>query len=346
MQCSTDAARIALARDGYCLLPVVEPDGTAASTPSRVAALCEQVWGEAYGVERSYAGGTSSRDRVADGVFTVNKEPPDVSVTQHSEKTYQDSFPAFIAFYARHAATDGGETVLADNERVTAALPAPMRTKLQQVGVQYLRRLTDATRPLSDGEEVYQTWQKSFETDDAQVVQEVALAAGDNAVFDPKTGDLTLESRRAAFAQVPKDLRRPLDDVSSDDGAEEHDEELIMNQLFTYHASHQERGPRHSNMYAPWLHLPYHERPYHSRWGDGTELSQDEFDALSGCYDKYSVAIPVRTGEVLIVNNFRWTHGRRAYSGHRDILVVMSKSVTRCTRHPVELPVDSRLAGA
>ena len=107
--------------------------------------------------------------------------------------------------------------------------------------------------------------------------------------------------------------------------------ELLMNQLFTYHGRHQGAGGP-ASLYGPWLHLPYPKRPYHARWGDGEELTDGEFQSLSDLYAEHAVTVPLASGELVVVNNFRWTHGRDSYEGERDILVMMSKAVTRQTQ--------------
>ena len=327
IRCSdVSGARLELARRGYCVLTVndVEAD---------LAQLAESVWGARWAVTESYLGGTSSRDVVAGGVFTVNKEPPGLSVTQHSEKTYSNSFPSHIAFYARRSADCGGETVLCDNLAVSAGLSKRMRRKLETIGVQYTRRLTDGQRPLAAGEAVYQTWQKSFETSDRGIVEAACASSGDVVVWDSDTGDCTVLSLRPAFAAPPPGLVPPFAATAAGGGNSRN--ELLMNQMFTYHASHQERvapgGRPESNTYAPWLHLPRHMRPYHSRWGDGQELSSEELAELAVLYWTHSVAVPVQSGEMVLVNNFWWTHGRMPYSGARDLLVVMARDVARQT---------------
>ena len=78
----------------------------------------------------------------------------------------------------------------------------------------------------------------------------------------------------------------------------------------------------------------YEQRPYHSRWGDGQELSAEEFGQLQQLYADNAVTVPLASGELVVVNNFRWTHGREKYEGDRDILVMMSKAVQRETRYP------------
>lgn len=325
-------ARSDLSSHGWCVLAFDDADAD-------VALLAETVWGRQWSVTSNYVGGTSSRDVVAKGVFTVNQEPPDLSVTQHSEKTYSNSFPSHIAFFARRAADHGGETVLSDNLAVSAGLSVGMRLKLQTRGVQYTRRLTDSKRPLEAGESVYQTWQKSFETDQRAVVEAVCRTNDDTVQWD-LNGDCTVLSLRPAFAAPPPGLVDLPTDV----------EEVLMNQLYTYHASHQEReaeadGRPDTNLYRPWLHLPRHQRPYHSRWGNGQELSTEELDELTGLYASHSVTIPLQSGEAVIANNFRFTHGRLPYSGPRELLVVMAADVPRHTKHvpAVATPSGSRL---
>ena len=65
-----------------------------------MARVASAVWGN-VGTMSSYKQGTTTREQLADGVLAVNLEPPELPVTQHTEMTYLDSFPGYIAFYAK-----------------------------------------------------------------------------------------------------------------------------------------------------------------------------------------------------------------------------------------------------
>ena len=76
----------------------------------------------------------------------MNLEPHEYEVIQHTEMSYNDEFPGFIAFFAEEAASVGGETVISDNVAITNNLSSKLKGKLERLGVQYVRMLSDARR--------------------------------------------------------------------------------------------------------------------------------------------------------------------------------------------------------
>eukprot|EP00935_MAST-01C_sp_MAST-1C-sp1_P000799 g799.t1 len=56
--------------------------------------------------------------------------------------------------------------------------------------------------------------------------------------------------------------------------------------------------------------------PYHSRWGDGSEFSSEEMAVF---------------WDLVVLDNFRWCHGRTPYEGKRELYVAMSQPVARST---------------
>ena len=81
--------------------------------------------------------------------------------------------------------------------------------------------------------------------------------------------------------------------------------------------------------------------PLHARWGDGTELSRSEVAALAALHSSTTVdevELELEAGDLVVVNNFRWCHGRTPYEGdERDVLVAMSEPVARRTRFVPEV---------
>ena len=149
----------------------------------------------------------------------------------------------------------------------------------------YHRNLTDRDR-FVDREPigVYNHWQKSFRTDDAAVAaqrarsQRLAVEWGE---------DDTMLTRYycAAF---------------------EYDPNTDRNVLYSSLADH-------GMWFDTWplvSHLPYRERPLHMTFGDDTEFTDDERRQWIDLYDRYGTPIRWRRGDVGVICNYRFAHGR------------------------------------
>ena len=55
------------------------------------------------------------------------------------------------------------------------------------------------------------------------------------------------------------------------------------------------------------------ERPLKITYGDGTNFTREELQTYVDVYDAYGVPLWWRTGDVAVVCNHRWAHGRPSY---------------------------------
>lgn len=68
--------------------------------------------------------------------------------------------------------------------------------------------------------------------------------------------------------------------------------------------------------------VPLDQRPLHSLIGNGRELTEEEYDLMSRIQDEVEVAIPwTHKGDLLVVDNFRFEHGRRPYDSFRKCVI-------------------------
>jgi hypothetical protein len=290
-----------------------------------VARVSATVWGGKPDqfMER-YALGVTTRNKASRGVFEVNLEPPDLPVTQHTEMSYLDDFPGFIAFFAKQAAREGGKTVVSDNVAISNALPPAFKERLRREGVQYHRRLACAeattARPCLP---CYKTWQSAFGTSSRAAAQAAVDSATDSLEWRDTDGSLSWKSHRPAFHLLGGPPR-------------EGSEEVMMNQLYTLHASLIDHS---TEIYGKYAGLPPDEQPYTSRWGSGEEFCDDDIVAIGELIEAHSQVVDLRSGDLVILDNRRWGHGREPYDGGpREILVAMSTAVQRRTVHvPGEL---------
>lgn len=146
------------------------------------------------------------------------------------------------------------------------------------------------------------TWQEAFQTEERAKVEEYCHANGMEFEWFGED-ELRTRSRRPAVVTDP------------DSG-----QEVWFNQAHLFHLSNLPTNV------AAALSAMYEERDYprHSFYGDGTPLAEDDLALIRTAYDDTVYATPWETGDLLVVNNLRVSHGRQPYEGARKIMVAMA----------------------
>ena len=237
--------------------------------------------------EMRYAGGANPRDSIEPNVYEVGA-PLTAWLHYHHEMAYLGTSTKMLGFLARTAATNKGQTFVSDNLRATdAILETEFGQKLRELGICYHRDLTD--REAFAGTEeigVYNHWQKSMLTDDPGVAEQRARERGLEIEWGPKR---LLKTRYyvSAFEYFPELDRNLLYASVADDGM----------------------------WFDTWpkvMHLPYDQRPLKLTFGDLTEMTQEEKRLFVDVYDRFGIPIDWNKGDVAIVCNYRFAHGRPA----------------------------------
>lgn len=235
--------------------------------------------------EMEYEGGANPRGRIEPNVYEVGA-PLTAWLHYHHEMAYVGKSTRVISFLAKDTVPDRGATYVSDSIAATDALLATeFGQKLKRLGICYHRDLTDrdayADQP---GYGVYNHWQKSFSTDDPAVAARKA------------------RSRRLAVDWGPDRLMRTRYYCS----AFEYFPGLDRNVLYSSVADH-------GMWFDTWplvQHLPYSERPLDLTFGDDTPLTRDELQQFVDVYDQFGTKVDWRRGDVGIVCNYRFAHGR------------------------------------
>ena len=242
--------------------------------------------------EMKYDGGANPRDRIVPNVYEVGA-PLSAWLHYHHEMAYVGTSARSIAFVAKETLpvpSDGsasrGATFVSDSASMTEELlTTELGRKLRDLGVCYHRNLTDRDAFLGRDEiGVYNHWQKSFGTDDPQLA---ASKARDQRLAVDWGDDRLMKTRYYAPAF-------------------EYFEPLDRNVLYSSLADH-------GMWFDTWplvQHLPYEERPLHMTFGDDSEISRDEREQWIDLYDRYGTPINWRQGDVSVICNFRFAHGR------------------------------------
>jgi hypothetical protein len=239
------------------------------------------------GREMDYTGGANPRQRIEKSVFDVGA-PLSAWLHYHHEMAYIGTSTRMLGFLCSKAAPGKGHTYVSDNLQATDALmQTALGAKLKELGVCYHRNLTD--REAYRGHEpigVYNHWQQSMETEDPAEAEATARARGLITEWGPNR---LLKTRHyaSAFEYFPA---------------------LDRNLLFCSVADH-------GVWFDAWpmvMHLPYEERPLTLTFGDDSEFSRDELALFIDIYDRFGIPIDWRVGDIALICNYRFAHGRPA----------------------------------
>lgn len=301
----------ALRKDGLVLL---RGQSFTVEDFKRVAMKAWNAAGYDYGLGDYNKGGSVQRAALEGNVYDVAAgAPAEKPVSGHCEKSYMHKIPHFVAFACFKAAEEGGELELRDMTKVLKFLSPGFLAKLKTRGLEYSRRYGD--EDLSPWWS-YPTgfWQKRFNTDDWSVAQD--LARNDMELGGPNgtrlrrdaNGTALLQWRASALALSPGGI------------------ESLVSGIFDNHPS--------AN-YTVGL------TPFDCRFGDGTEFSEEEMaDLRTADEEAVAVIVKLQPGDVIVVDNFRYSHGRRPFAGVRQHVSLLSDPVPRGMKPPLPFKHD------
>lgn len=235
--------------------------------------------------EMRYKGGANPRDDLEPNVYEVGA-PLQAWLHYHHEMAYVSHSTRMLGFLCRSAVTGKGQTYVSDNLQATdAILETELGRKLRDLGICYHRNLTD--REHFEGTEqigVYNHWQKSMLTNDPDEAVAMAESRGLEVEWGPNR---LLKTRNyiSAFEYFPPLDRNLLYSSVADDGM----------------------------WFDTWpkvMHLPYEERPLKLTFGDLSEMTREEKQLFVDVYDRFGIPIEWNVGDIAIVCNYRFAHGR------------------------------------
>jgi hypothetical protein len=237
--------------------------------------------------EMEYRAGANPRSPLAPNVYDVGA-PLQAWLHYHHEMAYVSTSTKMLGFLCKRELPGRGATYLSDNLAATEALMATeFGKKLRDLGVCYRRNLSDREAfvgqvPIG----VYNHWQKSLGTDDPTEAETRAMASGLKTEWGPNR---TLQTRFyvSAFEYLPQ---------------------LDRNVLYSSIADH-------SMWFDSWPlveQIEPRERPLWMTFGDDSDFTHDELQQYVDVYDNFGTPLDWRVGDVGVVCNYRFAHGRPA----------------------------------
>ena len=203
---------------------------------------------------------------------------------------YAQEWPLHLAFCCVQPPEAGGATPLASTIEVAERLPERLAQRLREHGVRYRRTF----HPMLGTD-----WKSAYGVEDLDRLAEVVAARGESLRVDEDT--VTTSWTLPACQNV--------------DGAES-----WFNQMVAFNVRTLPPEVREDLL----LVVGEEGIPKNTLLGDGTPFNDADVASVREVVDAVSVAIPWQAGDLTIVDNRRFAHGRQPYTGSRQVRVCMT----------------------
>jgi hypothetical protein len=241
----------------------------------------------------SYTYRSTPRTCFKGNIYTATEYPSTEFIDQHNENSYSKTWPNRIGFFCMIPAQEGGETPIADSRKIYRKIPVWIRDKFERKGLTYIRNYSDVDLP----------WEEVFQTTDRQQVE--VYCKENNIDFEwLSSGNLRTKQTNSASIEHPKTC-----------------EKVWFNQAHIFHISN--LGPEVARSMKNSFGID--QLPRHVLYGDGTEIDEDDLNVIRVIYRECQIKFHWKSGDVLLLDNLLFTHGREPFKGIRKVLVGMSK---------------------
>ncbi|MBW4575236.1 MAG: TauD/TfdA family dioxygenase [Aphanothece sp. CMT-3BRIN-NPC111] len=241
-----------------------------------------------------YRDRSSPRHEVGDKIYTSTDYPADQSIFLHNEGTYWRTWPLKIYFCCLTVAQEGGETPIADSQKIFKRIDPKTRERFLEKQVLYVRNYNDGFGL---------TWQTVFQTTDKAVVEE--YCQNNQIEFEWKDGDrLRTRQVRQAVAKHPLT-----------------GETVWFNHAAFFHIS--TLAPIISK--ALLAEFKEEDLPHNTYYGDGSPIESSVLDEIRHAYHQETVTFPWQAGDILLLDNMLVAHGRKPFLGSRKVVVGMAE---------------------
>ncbi len=243
----------------------------------------------------AYKGGDAPRKAERGLVYNASGPDRTRAVRAHNELSYAPWHPGTLLFGCSIVAAEGGATTVFDGSRVYSILPPAVCDDFTERGITYIQHLPHAAGDPSG----IKSWPETFETEDRDQVIEHCQEQYTSAKWTP-IGLLTT-NRTPGTIEVGAD-QRP----------------AWFNQAHIWRKD-PATVPDVTDMdrWESWI-------GYGATFGDGTEIPEEHMRQVAEALAACEVPVQWEAGDLLLVDNRAAMHGRKPYSGERQVFVAFA----------------------
>lgn len=238
---------------------------------------------------------STPRKRLGGKIFTATEYPSEHVIPLHNENSYTNSWPNNIYFFCVVAPTKGGETSIADSRNVYGRIDQNIMKKFSESGVMY-------TRSFIPGIDL--SWQEVFQTEEKK---EVDKYCEDNNIEHKWLNNKNCVLKTKQICQAIH--KHPVTN-----------EIVWFNQAHLFHISSLAK----ENIEFLLSEVGKDNLPRNAYYGNGEEIEEEALEHIRECYDKEKIKFRWQEGDLMVLDNILFAHGREPFAGPRKIVVGMS----------------------
>lgn len=238
-----------------------------------------------------YVERTSPRTKLAEGVYSSTEFPASRVIAMHNENSYASRWPRWIAFLCMEPAAIGGRTPIANAAAVLGRLPHELREEFTHRGLEYTRRFGGPFGPaatMAFGSEVDQL--------------EARLATAGYSSIRDGSGKLTT-SRRGPAVRLHPSLGTP----------------VWFNHAYFFHPAREALSGLSGEAVEALA--------YDVTFGDRGRIPDDAVAAIGAAYQAERLVFDWRGGDLLLLDNMLFAHGREAFVGSRRLWAALGQEI-------------------
>ncbi|HEY0067748.1 MAG TPA: class II aldolase/adducin family protein [Flavisolibacter sp.] len=240
-----------------------------------------------------YTEPSTPRTQLEEKIYSSTEFPEEQFIVQHNEHSYSNHWPLKVFFYCETPAAQGGQTPVCDSRAVYRLLRPETVRKFEENGVLYVRNFS---------EEMDISWQQFFQTEDKDRVR--AYCQEKNIRPEWKDNGELRTSQPAQSSFVHPELG----------------EKVWFNQAHLFHYTNLNR-----EVYEFLLENYGEENlPRNAYYGNGNAIEDETLEEIRAAYDKAMLAFDWQEGDLIMIDNMLYSHGRTPFKGKRSILVAMT----------------------
>jgi alpha-ketoglutarate-dependent taurine dioxygenase len=240
----------------------------------------------------SYTYRSTPRTALSDNVYTATEYHPSETIPQHNENAYSNSWPMRIGFLCVTPAAEMGNTPISDSREAYRQIPREIRDEFQRKKVMYVRNYSNIDLP----------WTEVFQTTDKT---EVERYCGDHRIQLEWTED-GLRTRQVNEATKVHPVTK---------------EELWFNQAHLFHISSLDEEVQEGLLSL----VGEDNLPRNVYFGDGSPIPPETLAIIRDVYERTKFSFQWQAGDLLLLDNMLYTHGRESFKGSRKVLVGMAR---------------------
>lgn len=236
-------------------------------------------------------------DHSIKNVYNSTVYPKTERINLHNESSYARNWGQHIIFCCLKTPEEGGETPIADSREILKSIDPKLVQKFREKGVRYHRTLNANTG---------MSWQEVFQTDHFDTVKEICHRNRIDFRWQSEE-QLEISWNKQAICTHP---------VSG--------EESWFNHIYFFN-----KYSRYEELGIDPGDIPSKDLIHsNTTFGDGSEISYQEYSLIKNAYERNTISFPYKTGDVLFLDNMLVAHGRNPYKGDRLIATAILNPIS------------------